>query len=505
MIESHNWALLDEGGQHVVCQFRPEDEDISSVYSDSVLRIRKPRDVGQVPDLDFIESYEACVNGVLYPSSSSLRSSKIILDSSFLKELSRIIQRSRPIRFQSSPLDGLLIGEVMPNALKLYKKPHNAGASLCGELSSIISLEIKVKGGLPSVSPFVAGAASIKRQYGRHHLKQLACLGDSTEFEEAVSHHPIDLGSRHYDTIRLSLSDLVKRPKKVLRCYVDGGLALGGFSASGMPGQDACEREEEWSVLCEKTLPGVPEAGEMVLSAVASVLAHEDTAHCLLNVQKFDLIDIEGAGAIYDHLLSLLGSKDAVDASLLQGMLDMASLLKLLAQYFEACSVQVQNKKNVDHIKSALPQVIQRLLSMCEDLPQPSHANMLAFCAELSEQEGTTLLNLWLIALAAKDASLIVSLQCAHRKVSSPSPVGGAIEVKEHVKQTDERCGLTVLACSGSARAEVSYTLALVDIGYKDPAKCWNKRSKEEEFCERATKAAKPKQEVDIRTYRKED
>ena len=40
---------------------------------------------------------------------------------------------------------------------------------------------------------------------------------------------------------------------------------------------------------------------------------------------------------------------------------------------------------------------------------------MTTFLRELSEQESVMLLNLWLIALAAKDASLIVSLQCTNQ------------------------------------------------------------------------------------------
>ena len=37
----------------------------------------------------------------------------------------------------------------------------------------------------------------------------------------------------------------------------------------------------------------------------------------------------------------------------------------------------------------------------------------------------------------------------------------------------------------------VSYTVAPVDIGYKGTAKCWNKQSEEERFCELAAKGAK--------------
>ena len=123
-----------------------------------------------------------------------------MLDSTFIDELSSAIQASIPARYQSSIIDGPVIGEVMPNAFKLYKEPRDHSHDLT-DIPSPVSLEIKVKGGHPSVSPFLA-PTSIKRRYGRHHLKELAGLGDSAEFEVALSHRPTDLGSRDYDVIK---------------------------------------------------------------------------------------------------------------------------------------------------------------------------------------------------------------------------------------------------------------------------------------------------------------
>ena len=58
------------------------------------------------------------------------------------------------------------------------------------------------------------------------------------------------------------------------------------------------------------------------------------------------------------------------------------------------------------------------------------------------------------------------------------------------MNQTEECSGVIVLGSTcGSLHVEVGYTLALVDIGYKDPAKCWNKRRKEERLCMLAAKA----------------
>ena len=479
-LRARDWAFLAEGGQHVICRHRSDDDSVLAAYYGSVLRIRKrgEGDSGQA-ELAFIEGYEASVNGVLYPSSSSLQSSKVMLDSTFIDELSSAIQASRPARYQSSIIDGPVIGEVMPNAFKLYKEPRDHSHDLT-DIPSPVSLEIKVKGGHPSVSPFLA-PTSIKRQYGRHHLKELAGLGDSAEFEAALSHRPTDLGSRDYDVIKKCLSDLVQRPKKVLRCYLRGEPALGSFSHFGMRWSDTNKEGGSWSTLCGRALPGHPEAEEIILSAVASALSHDDTAHCLLNAQKFDLIDIEGAGMIYDRLVFLLGDKGA-DASLARGAVDMAPLLGQLAQYFYAVSGQGQ--ETVDEIRGGLPQALQKLLT--------SEVNVTTFCAELSEQESVMLLNLWLIALAAKDASLIVSLQCTNQEPSEVSKSGGARNVEDHVSQTEDHCGLVVLGCPGSTcHVNVSYTVALVDIGYKGTAKCWNKQSEEERFCELAAKGAK--------------
>ena len=164
----------------------------------------------------------------------------------------------------------------------------------------------------------------------------------------------------------------------------------------------------------------MPQAGEILLSTVASVFTKEDVAQRLLNVQKFDLIDIEGAGIIYDHLLSLLGSDEAVEALLAHSVLDMVSVLGLLTQYFEASSQREPDEECIDKTKKALPPVIQELISMRETLSSPSDASLTAFCVGMSEQEGAMLLNLWLIALAAKDASLIVSLHCTQKRPSSP-------------------------------------------------------------------------------------
>ena len=237
----------------MVCKFCSDDNVILSSHKDSVLRIRKPRGYGMAHDLDFLRGYEARVNDVLYPNGPSLRSSKFILSSSFVDELSRHIHTSRPARFRSNPIGGSLVGEVMPNVLKMFKKPYNAEPSSYRESPSIVSLEIKIKGGHPSVSPFLKGASRIKRQYGRHHLKQLANLDDPIELETALYHCPLDLGSRNYDTIRTCLSDLVKLPQKILRCYLDGKPALGSFSYSSIPDQENAHIEMTWSALCNNT------------------------------------------------------------------------------------------------------------------------------------------------------------------------------------------------------------------------------------------------------------
>jgi len=78
----------------------------------------------------------------------------------------------------------------------------------------------------------------------------------------------------------------------------------------------------------------------------------------------------------------------------------------------------------------------------------------------LTVSEAILLLQLWLLALAAKDASLIVSLS----PIKSPRP--------SEIQATERGAGW-ITANLGQDSVAVAYSLGLVDFGLKHPRKCW--------------------------------
>ena len=507
--EAGDWPFLAEGGQHIIFKYAPcgNNDNIIS-FKDKLLRIRKkyPNESGDSLEHEIFDSYESAVNDSLYPSEFRIEPILKDLNVTFLGELMDLNKSNRSSRYQDKQIHDArqdhIAGEIIPDALKLFKKPHDTTIPGDSNAHNTISLEIKVKGGYPSVSPFVS-SSSIKRQFGRHHLKQLASMEEkeiaatsptsfSISVRKLLSHDPLDLGSCNQKIIRSSLSDLVESPKKVLKCYVNGSPALGSFMQFGISSQGQTRQDATWAALCRETLAlplpdqaqdgGATSAGDLVLTASACVLAGNPLIKSLLRAQKLDFIDVEGAGAIHTRLVSLVGSHDAAAAALGQAVAGMSDLLRDLSCLLEAAP------GGLSSTMESLPRPLRELAVLCEK-GSGEQADLVAFTEGLSQQDCAVLLNLWLIALAAKDASIIMSFRCNSTKMD-PSCTSQMTET-EHLEQTEDTCGVVKLLCNGQqcggCMVQLDYTLALIDIGYKSPAKCWNKLEEEGRFCDLAT------------------
>jgi len=342
----------------------------------------------------------------------------------------------------------------------------------------VVTFEFKVKSGLYSTSPFLPqDRRLIKLHVGRYALLQMykysRFVGKVHEedgkgtymkcpwgtFDRTSSYDPSDLCSRDERRVCKALAALTESPQNNLRVFVNGKNRA-----------EACELKlttDEFSPLLNK------------------VFCEEELLEQLQAIQRLDFLDIEGACAVFDRLCvitggSTLASEDII-ASYREQKYDWIVLAaKGTLKYLRDSNATTASSKSSNVASFAFPcdTIIQTLIDFSISLQTSSsgddeYAASHALVALLTSDECALLLNLWLLALSAKDASVMV----AFRQVQLPGP-----GQERHVHQTESHSGFVVSSTS-SCTGTYAYSLSLIDIGPKAIQKCWNKRSEEEAIC----------------------
>jgi hypothetical protein len=500
------------------------------VFVGKVIRVRKFEQVlsnsteQQVGcnTLHFLESYEENVNKVLYPPGSTnarLQSIFFQVEYGFMKKLHErhmgvVDEVSASAADQGIDAKDHYVCEIMPNVMEVFKSAqpttiarecvhskHNCFAA------KVLTVEIKIKGAHPSVSTFLSPLESgIKRKYGRYHMKQLASAAKMLAIDDegsqlqqppvllqrALLHDPRDLLSLDKSLVREALQKLVKSPGNVLRGHINGH--------RHMYAKENDRSKDWWRKLCSAFVSNsivrdgedIAALGDTILDVVSSIICKETVLRDISIVQKFDLIDVEGATLIFDHLSRLLGSKDAAERALCESVLRASQVLEVVKQFV---------RDHSDIFTEDIPTFLKPFLFGQKN---GDDDDVRACTGEISNEEliskltvleSCILLNMWLISLAAKDSSVMVSMQVQSVKRVSTSCAFGSLICEGVNSQTSDHCGHVILVCPAScahcneqARSEVCLLLstALVDIGYKDPAKCWQKSEEEKRLVAKA-------------------
>jgi hypothetical protein len=394
--------------------------------------------------------------------------------------------------------------------------------------ASQLSIEFKIKCGLRSLSPFsLYEPNNIKHNIGRYQLMQLYKYQQSLQstanlssgivnidelcpwgsFIAPSNYDPCDLCSRDLERIKVALKYLIKSPQNNIRLVLDNvhifgweisdktilNNSLGPFFASF----DIMSNEDRENFLIE---------------AIAFILKNEDVLESLETVQAVDsFIDIEGCKAIFDRFVQI--KYPIEDECLIFDSIndyckynggniseDLKKLRKLNdSSVFSSCKLEELFVKENDEITNSNHQKLLELIQLSarsKGFPDAFEVVVIdidSWIASLTEENCLYLINLFLVALAAKDSSLILSLKPVHstqvaveseidesdssiRPENQPGSLFQLLE--EHTSSTAGCIQSTIFA-----QNTIAYSLTLIDTGFKPVNKIITKYNKENYIC----------------------
>ncbi|KAL1343831.1 hypothetical protein HN51_017779 [Arachis hypogaea] len=205
----------------------------------------------------------------------------------FLEAVERDVISKRPIwRVDNAKIDTLCESVLLMSDYSLFA--HGALES-----RSCISVEIKPKCGFLPLSRFISEGTAIKRTITRFAMHQALKLHQG-EIALISEYNPLDLFSGCKERIYKAIVDLFTTPQNNFRVFLNGYLIFGGL------GCGAKDTNVSIAKAFEDSLKSVIEADagkctENLITLVAEAVQKSRVLDRLLEVQKLDSVDIEGA------------------------------------------------------------------------------------------------------------------------------------------------------------------------------------------------------------------
>ncbi|XP_055960223.1 inositol-pentakisphosphate 2-kinase isoform X2 [Mercurialis annua] len=165
-----------------------------------------------------------------------------------------------------------------------------------------VSVEIKPKCGFLPISTFIADRNSIKKSTTRFKMHQILKLRQC-ETSEVSQYDPLDIFSGSKERIQKAIRALYATPQNNFRVFMNGSLIFGGLGGG----------TQKTSIVIEKAfedaLKGAIQAKDglcttSLIELVAKAVYSSKVLDRLLEVQKLDSLDIEGAIHAYYNIIS---------------------------------------------------------------------------------------------------------------------------------------------------------------------------------------------------------
>ncbi|KAH7862943.1 hypothetical protein Vadar_011357 [Vaccinium darrowii] len=291
----------------------------SVLTNDECLLWKETEDLVSAPTREIAE--QLFVQHIISPLLGSKHvdaGSRVILSKEFLEVVERNILSQRP----SWRVDAAVVNTLCDFALLM--SDHSV---------------------FPYVSRFISEENDIKKRKSRFEMHQSLKL-HRREISEISEYNPLDLFSGSKDRVHNAIKALFATPQNNFRVFLNGSLVLGGLgggadSTSFMIG-DAFE----------DVLKGVIEADDGLrttnfLHLVAEAISGSGLLDRLLELQKLDNIDIEGAIHAYYNLVSQpciacrdLGGGKLLDRYASLHSMSMDESLKIVRNYLIAATAK---------------------------------------------------------------------------------------------------------------------------------------------------------------------
>ncbi|KAH6764991.1 Inositol-pentakisphosphate 2-kinase family protein [Perilla frutescens var. hirtella] len=231
---------------------------------------------------------------------------------------------------------------------------HSVFPHVSGSLKEdfCVSVEIKPKGGFLPTSEFIADENAVKKRITRFKMHQALKLHQG-KISQISKYDPLDLFSGSKDRIQRAIKTLFLTPQNNFRVFLNGSLIFGGMgcaadstsSAVGQPFHDGLKRvistNDGMHIKC-------------FVDLLSEAIFKSDLLNRLLEVQKLDAIDIEGAIHAYYDIIS----QPCVVCRRIGG-------IKLSARYSSIHSLQREEKIKIvrDYLISATAKDLSMMIS----------------------------------------------------------------------------------------------------------------------------------------------
>lgn len=184
----------------------------------------------------------------------------------------------------------------------LLLNDHSLFPDGIGKGNACLSVEIKPKCGFIPTSRFITERNAIKRRISRFRMHQVLKLRQK-EISEFSEYDPLDLFSESKDKICKAIKALYATPQNNLRVFLNGSLVFGGLGG----GTDSTSIATGQAF--EEALKGVIQAEDGLrtssfIKLVAEAIYNSRVLDRVLDVQKLDNLDIEGAIHAYYNIIS---------------------------------------------------------------------------------------------------------------------------------------------------------------------------------------------------------
>ncbi|CAN8287620.1 unnamed protein product [Cochlearia groenlandica] len=317
--DASDWIYRGEGGANLVLSYSASSSS-SSPFVRKVIRIQKARKNDKANKSSVLTSHEQLLWKEHKELLSSLNSEvleqryvkhviipllgpkhvdagiRVSVSKEFLECVDKKVTKQRPPwRVNAANVDTSHDSALILNDHSIFSQGISSGGDC-------ISVEIKPKCGFLPTSRFISEENKLKRTVSRFKMHQMLKL-QYNEISEVSEYDPFDLFSGSKERVLEAIKALYSTPQNNFRVFLNGSLILGGSGES--TGKTSPEIEQAF----ENALKGFIQSNKGLrtkhfLELVSDAVYDSGVLDRLLEVQKLDKLDVEGAIHCYYNIIN---------------------------------------------------------------------------------------------------------------------------------------------------------------------------------------------------------
>ncbi|VVB07595.1 unnamed protein product [Arabis nemorensis] len=319
-----DWVYRGEGGANLVLAYSGSSSS-SSLFVGKVIRIQKARKNDKAKsNANGVFSVLTSDEQLLWKENKELISSpnnevleqryvkhviipllgpkhvdagvRVSVSKEFLESVDKKVTKQRPPwRVNAANVDTSHDSALILNDHSLFSQAISSGGDC-------ISVEIKPKCGFLPTSRFISEENMLKRSVSRFRMHQILKL-EYNEISEVSEYDPLDLFSGSKERVSQAIKALYSTPQNNFRVFLNGSLILGGS------GESTGRTSPKIGYAFEDALRGFIQSDDghrtnCFLQLVSDAVYESGVLDRLLEVQKLDKLDVEGAIHCYYDVIN---------------------------------------------------------------------------------------------------------------------------------------------------------------------------------------------------------